>query len=515
MSDRGPALRVDIGLTQVLESGVHGLARDVVRGLNVSLRTARIHDLHNDSVHQAIDALATTMNDLHRVGGAFSIKALGSYLFWNDTRLKSDAGSQPVFDSVCRELQARGIGSVSVNHPVDRDAVSHLVQVLNTTPVSDIGGAAQDGHRATGPGADAERARAAAAADEACRFLNERLRERTPAFEFGPWRPADVEDFQREQIDNKERAKKTFFRAVAVTRAVMTSNKISGQLDVRKAKRVVQSMVDLIMEEEFSMLGMTTLKSHDDYTFFHSVNVCVLSIAIGKRLGLDRKRLSELGVSALLHDIGKTEIPLSVIRKPGKFDREEWDLMRKHPALGVRVLVRLKGFSDLAMKSIVVAFEHHMGMNLQGYPPMRRPRPLHLFSRIVTVADCFDAMTTQRVYSDGAKPRDKALSYMLSQSDRLFDPILLKMFVNLMGVYPIGTLVRLTSGQLAVVMATPPETVDPRRPRIKIITDTTGIEYDGPTVDLMKGGPDAAPPYTIESTLDPAELNIDTGRFFL
>jgi HD-GYP domain-containing protein (c-di-GMP phosphodiesterase class II) len=514
MSDRGPAMRVDIGLTQVLESGVHGLARDVVRGLNVALRTARIHDLKNDSVLQAIDALASTMYDLHRVGGGFTIKALGSYLFWNDTRLKSDAGSQPVFDSVCRELQARGIGSVTVNHPVDRDAVSHLVLVLNTSPMPEAA-APPDTNRSRGPEAEAERARAARAADEACRFLNERLRERTPAFEFGPWRPADIEDFQREQIDNKERAKKTFFRAVAVTRAVMTSNKLTGQLDVRKAKRVVQSMVDLIMEEEFSLLGMTTLKSHDDYTFFHSVNVCVLSIAIGKRLGLDRKRLSELGVSALLHDIGKTEIPLSVIRKPGKFDREEWDLMRKHPALGVRVLVRLKGFSDLAMKSIVVAFEHHMGMNLQGYPPMRRPRPLHLFSRIVTVADCFDAMTTQRVYSDAAKPRDKALSYMLSQSGKLFDPILLKMFVNLMGVYPIGTLVRLTTGQLAVVLATPPETVDPRRPRIKIITDSTGIEFDGPTVDLMDAGADGEPAYAIETTLDPAALNIDTGRFFL
>ena len=189
--------------------------------------------------------------------------------------------------------------------------------------------------------------------------------------------------------------------------------------------------------------------------------------------------------------------------------------MRKHPALGVRVLVRLKGFSDLAMKSIVVAFEHHLGVNLAGYPPLRHPRPLHLFSRIVTVADCFDAMTTQRVYSDGAKPRDKALSYMLSQSDKLFDPTLLKIFVNLIGVYPIGTLVRLDSGQLAVVLSTPPESIDPRRPRLKLITDTTGIEVDGPVVDLMDGGPDSVPPHRIVDTIDPTSVNIDIGRFFL
>jgi HD-GYP domain-containing protein (c-di-GMP phosphodiesterase class II) len=510
MSDKGPVLRTDIGLTQVLESGIHGMARDAVRGLNVALRSARIHDLKNDSVVQAIDGLTMILNDLFRVGGAFSIKALGDYLFWNDTRLKSDAGSQPVFDSVCREFRSRGIGSLTVHQGVDREAIAHLVHVLVTAPVAVVEDSDDDPAGRTAAHQDM-----AARADQSCRFLNDRLHEKTPGLEFGPWRPTDLEDLEREQIDHKERAKKTFFRAVAVTRAVMTSNKLSQQVDIRKAKRVVQSMVDLIMEEEFSMLGLTTLKSHDDYTFFHSVNVCVLSIAIGKRLGLDRKRLSELGVAALLHDIGKTEIPLTVIRKPGKFDKEEWDLMRKHPALGVRVLVRLKGFSDLAMKSIVVAFEHHLGVNLAGYPPMRHPRPLHLFSRVVTVADCFDAMTTQRVYSDGAKPRDKALSYMLSQADKLFDPTILKVFVNLIGVYPIGTLVRLDSGQLAVVLSTPPESIDPRRPRIKLITDTTGIEFDGPVVDLMEGGADVAAPHTIVETIDPATVNIDIGRFFL
>ena len=510
MSDRGSAVRQDLGLTQVLESGFQGLARDAVRGLNVAMRTAKLHDLKNDSVTAAIDNLTLILNGLFRVGGTFSIRALGDYLFWNDTRLKSDAGSQAVFESVCRELRSRGIGSLTIHQGVDRDAVGHLVQVLITAPVSVV--EATDFQPASGKvdqGATSERA------NEACRFLNVRLNEKTSGLEFGPWRVTDLEDLEREQIDHKERAKKTFFRAVAVTRAVMTSSKLSQQMDLRKAKRVVQSMVDLIMEEEFSMLGLTTLKSHDDYTFFHSVNVCVLSIAIGKKLGLDRKRLSELGVAALLHDIGKTEIPLTVIRKPGKFDKEEWDLMRKHPALGVRVLVRLKGFSDLAMKSIVVAFEHHLGINLQGYPPIRTPRPLHLYSRVVTEADCFDAMTTQRVYTEGAKPRDKALSYMLSQADKLFDTTILKVFINLIGVYPIGTLVLLDTGQMGVVLSTPPDSLDPRRPRIKLITDTTGIEFDGPIVDLMDGGADAQPPYRIADTVDPATVNIDTSRYFL
>lgn len=493
-SDRSSAARVDVGLTHVLESGILGLARDVVKGLNVALRTARIHDLRNEAVGQAVDSLATAMNELFRLGGAFTIKVLGEYLFWNDTRLRSDAGSHSVFEAVCREMRHRGLGSLSVSQGVDAEMVRFLVLVLNSAPISAEAGAEVD--------------------PQSWLFLNDRLHDQAPAFEVGPWNPADISDFEREQIDHKERAKKTFFRAVAVTRAIMTTSKLSQQVDLRRAKRVVQTMVDLLMEEEFSLLGLTTLKQYDDYTFIHSVNVCVLSIAIGKRLGLDRKRLSELGVAALLHDIGKTEIPRTVTRKPGKFDKEEWDLMKQHPALGVRVLVRLKGFSDLAMKSIVVAFEHHMGYNLTGYPAIREPRPLHLFSRIVTVADCFDAMTTQRIYSDEAKPRDKALSHMLSQSGRLFDPLLLKVFINLLGVFPVGTLVVLNTGQMAVVMATPPDLADHRKPRVKIITDATGIEIDGPTVELSApAGPDGE--RWIERTIDPGSVNIDVGRFFL
>ncbi len=495
MADQSTA-RAEHHLSHVLESGMLGQARDLIRGLNVAIKTARIHDLRNEAVVGALDALSVVTNDLLRMGGVFTLRVLGDYLFLNDTRIKADVGSYAAFDSMCRELKARGIGSITVQGVVQRDDLMALVSVLNSAP-----------QRATDEGTHVS--------EEAWTFLNVRLAGMTSSFELGPWKPSEISDFEKEQIDNKERAKKTFFRAVAVTRAVMSQTKVSQQMDLRRAKRVVQTMVDLLMEEEFSLLGLTTLKEYDNYTFFHSVNVCVLSIAIGKRLGLDKKRLSELGVAALLHDIGKTEIPTTVLRKPGKFDKEEWEMMKAHPALGVRVLVRLKGFSDLAIKAIVVAFEHHLGVNLQGYPALLLPRQPHLFSRIVTVADCFDAMTTQRVYSESARPRDKAMSYMLSQSGKLFDPTILKYFVNLIGVYPIGSLVKLSTGQIGVVMYTAPDCEDPTRPTVKVITDANGIEIDGPLVDMMAGGPAADPPFTIVEALDPARVDIDTSRYFL
>lgn len=496
MPDRTAAARVDGALTHVLESGILSLARDLVCGLNVAVKTARIHDMRNEAVLSAVDAAVAPGNDLLRLAGPFTLKVLGDYLFWNDSRLRPDTGSCTAFESLGRELRSRGVGSLTVQQGLDRNALRALVGVLNSAPT-------------VAPDADAE------TSGEAWKFLNDRLAALTPAITLGAYKPFDVTELEREQIDQKERAKKTFFRAVAVTRAIMSSSKVSQDLDLKRAKRVVQTMVDMLLEEEFSLLGLTTLREYDNYTFFHSVNVCILAIAVGKRLGLDRKRLSELGVAALLHDIGKTEISTNLIRKPGKFDRTEWETMKTHPALAVRVLVRLKGFSDLALKSIVASFEHHLGYDMSGYPPLLKPRVPHLFSRIVTIADCFDAMTTQRVYSEGAKPRDKAISFMLSQAGRLFDPIILKHFVNLIGVFPIGCPVRLDTGQLAVVMATHPGTADPRRPVIKVITDRNGIEIDGPLIDLAgAAGAGGAVP-AIVGAVDPAQRDIDTSRYFL
>jgi HD-GYP domain-containing protein (c-di-GMP phosphodiesterase class II) len=490
-SDRSAAARSDILQPQFIESGVLGFARDLVRAFNVALRTARIHDMKNEAAIAALEGFAANANDLFRLTGIFSLKVVGDYMFLNDSRIKADAGSYAAFDHLAREFRSRGIGVITFVAPIDVNDVKALVMVLSTAPIVNT----EDD---------------APVSEDSSKFLSERLNDQTTAFELGPYRPYDMTDLEKEQIDHKEKAKKTFFRAVAVTRAIMSSTRLSEQMDLRKAKRVVQTMVDLMLEEEFSFLGLTTIKEYDNYTFFHSVNVCILAIAIGKRLGLDKKTLSELGVAALLHDIGKTEIPTDVLRKPGKFDKAEWEMMKAHPVLGVRVLTRLKGFSDLAMKSMVVAFEHHMGINLSGYPPVLNPRPLHLFSRIVTVCDCFDAMTTQRVYSEAAKPRDKAMSYMLSQSGKQFDPVILKYFVNLIGVYPIGCLVQLNSGQIGVVMSTHPDAADPRRPIVKVITDPNGIEIDGPLVNLMEEAD-----WSIEGTIDPSQVDIDTSRFFL
>jgi len=245
--------------------------------------------------------------------------------------------------------------------------------------------------------------------------------------------------------------------------------------------------------------------------------VSIYSLALGKRAGMDRVQLADLGVAALFHDLGKTKVPLEVLRKTGTFTPEEWEVMQKHPENGVKELVKMRGLSGLAFKSMVASFEHHMNYNASrgGYPKVRNPYRPHVIGRIVAIADCFDAMTTKRVYMKKAMPRDKALSYMLSQAGIKFDPVLLRMFANMIGVFPVGTAVQLASGRLAVVTASSDNPNLSHRPRVRPITDEFGIQREFPEVDLSSPGIDGQYPDEIVSPVDPESLGLDISKYFI
>src|SRR5262249_3840356 len=160
--------------------------------------------------------------------------------------------------------------------------------------------------------------------------------------------------------------------------------------DLRFAKRLIQPVVDNIMKNEYSIVGLTALKSHDEYTYAHCVNVSTLSVGMGHVMGMPRQTLADLGVAALVHDIGKIRVPGDVLRKPAKLTDEEWRLMRRHPLEGMKMMIRMPGLSSLALDSMRTALEHHMGANLRGYPHAASDWQQSPMSRIVALADCFD-----------------------------------------------------------------------------------------------------------------------------
>jgi len=227
-------------------------------------------------------------------------------------------------------------------------------------------------------------------------------------------------------------------------------------------------MVDLVMEDESIVLGISTIRDYDDYTFTHSINVAILSMCLGRRIGISKTSLHRLGICGLFHDLGKLDIPVEIIRLPRKLSNSEFDVVKKHTIYSVAQIIKLQAARGLKSKILLPPFEHHMKYDLSGYPQTPQKKPVSLFGRILTITDVFDAITSPRNYRSSALTQDQALGYMLEHSGTDFDPILLKAFINMLGVYPIGSLLELDTGELALVIEAG-KGVDGTRPKVVIL----------------------------------------------
>jgi HD-GYP domain-containing protein (c-di-GMP phosphodiesterase class II) len=213
---------------------------------------------------------------------------------------------------------------------------------------------------------------------------------------------------------------------------------------------------------------MSTIRDHDDYTYTHSVNVAILSLCLGKQIGLSDTSLRDLGICGLVHDLGKTDIPIEILNKPEKLNAEEVEVIERHPLRSVSQIIKLRASGDLKAKIILPPFEHHLKYDLSGYPRLPTKKPVSLFGSIVTIADVFDALTSPRIYRSEAFSPDRALGYMLDRSGTDFDPLLLKAFVNMLGTYPVGTLVLLDTGEKGIVVDSP-DNIDRTRPKVVLL----------------------------------------------
>ena len=315
-----------------------------------------------------------------------------------------------------------------------------------------------------------------------------------------------------ETSGNVERklAKEIYRRAVSeVKRAIEDTQLGRAITNVSGLREVVNDMMDSLLRRESGLLGLTSIKNYDEYTFYHSVNVGILSLGLGMHLSLPRDLLEGLGMGSLLHDIGKTHIPESILNKPGKFTDDEWTIMQQHPVKGAQILRTTPGMSDSAP---VAAFEHHVKYNLSGYPSLVKQRPLSPHSLMVGIADCYDAMTTLRPYQKPRTPAE-ALKIMLELSGKDFEPRLLNQFVDMIGTYPAGSFVRLDTNEFAVVYDTNPN--DGGRPIAKIVINAKGQRLKPvETADLRKKDPKTGHyERSIVQALNPTSKGIDIADF--
>lgn len=267
-------------------------------------------------------------------------------------------------------------------------------------------------------------------------------------------------------------ARVVFFRAVSVVEDAMTRTAHDQEVDISRARRVVHQLIDRISEDESSLIELTNIRDFDEYTYAHCANVCVYALTVGIKLGLNRRALSQLGFAALFHDIGKVKLPEDLIRKPDAYDENDWIQMQRHPVLGSKTVLRNLKFDESTARAALVAFEHHINNDYTGYPLLSNKRPTNLFSKIVSIADTFDALSSGRVYIKKSIPPDEVLRKMMYQMKVKFDEFLLKLFVNIIGIYPAGTLVLLSTDELAVVSRNSEDNLS--RPVVRVIGDRSG-----------------------------------------
>lgn len=246
---------------------------------------------------------------------------------------------------------------------------------------------------------------------------------------------------------------KSAFQAVAVGRTI----------DMRAIDQAVDHVLQEVLATRSPILGLSEIRARDAYTYCHSVNVCIISLMLGIECRLNMRELHLLGVGALLHDIGKVHVPKEILSKAGPLTEDEMAVVRRHCRLGYD---HLRVYQDVNLLSALVAYQHHERLDGSGYPQGLTDPRIHLFSRIVMVADVYDAMTSERVYRPAVAPAD-ALGYLIANRGRLFAPDVVSALVQIVGPYPSGARVVLNTGEVGRVVAVNP--MLPERPKVRIV----------------------------------------------
>lgn len=316
-----------------------------------------------------------------------------------------------------------------------------------------------------------------------------------------------LEPKAEEDKTGAEAAKKVYRKAVEVLKEAMDEVRLGKIPSSTGAKVVISEMVDQVLENKSAILGLSMVKSYDEYTFHHCVNVSILSIALAEAVGMPRDVLNDLGVGAILHDIGKIDTYEAIIKKPGPLTEDEWKEVRKHPARGAEILRMMEGISEL---SIRIVMEHHLKYNRKGYPQTEGVELQSEPSMCATIADCYDAITTLRPYHVPYAP-GKALEYMHTFSGEDFEPHLLDRFIEVLGIYPPGTLVRLNTNEIAIVTAPNPK--EPVRPKVRLIFDRLGKKIEEVKEFLLTEADEKGWRRSVVSVVDSVARNIDPSAY--
>jgi HD-GYP domain-containing protein (c-di-GMP phosphodiesterase class II) len=454
------------------------MGKTLVGQLYMVLRTVRIHDSLNQTMLLATEHLKDTLNTVWSTLGSVKLEFIEDQVYLNDNRLRLDTQSADNVKELGSEFRARGLGGLTFKRPVTTDGIRALVAVFMQV-------SAKDG-------------------DPAAAMREKLLELRDLAVEIlGPRRFQEgAKPVEEVAIDPRLWALQTYAKAVLAVKRFAADAARDGPSpdggDPRlKLTRIAQDLVDIASERANLLIKVCSIKDCTDYVYNHAVNVGVLSIAMGRALGMSRTNLVDLGLSGMFADLGFTQGLMDTLDKP-QLDEKDKDLISQHTVKAVRLLLGRGALTRGSMRRIITAFQHHVHFDLKGgYPDHEKHRPLHVFARIVAIADSYDALTTNRPWREAFAPAE-ALKIMAEDAGKKFDPALVKVLINLLGIYPLGTRVKLNTGELAVVYHASADAESFDRPIVKVTQDAQGQPVTRTLLrDLDERGPDGKPRYSL------------------
>ena len=317
--------------------------------------------------------------------------------------------------------------------------------------------------------------------------------------------PEKLSSFE-EEID---RAGFVYKETSTLVRSFMQDVRLGKTINVEIAKKAVAECVDSVLHSPDALLWMTQLKNRDLYTSQHSMNVCILAIALGRQINLPVDELNHVGLCGMMHDMGKMRIPLDILNKPGKLEADELKIMQSHAELGWKLLM---SSSDMYGGAIDVAHSHHERLDGKGYPRQLSADQITPYTRIVAIVDMYDAITSDRIYQNG-RTHLEAINIMTKACDTHLDSGLTYKFIECLGIYPPGSIVELSNGEIAIVVEVNPK--HKIKPKIMLLLDEDKQPRTERLVDLSKMDLDASGHgYRIKNIVRAEKYGINLSTYY-
>jgi HD-GYP domain-containing protein (c-di-GMP phosphodiesterase class II) len=297
--------------------------------------------------------------------------------------------------------------------------------------------------------------------------------------------------------------------AQVLVRDIMHDIRMGKNIDSGRVKRVVNNMIDSIFRNQDAMIGLSRIRGYDEYTFVHSVDVCVLCLTLGRHLDFNRDKLQQIGIGALLHDTGKMKVPNHILNKPGRLTQDEFEEIKKHPVYGAEILESAGGIPE---ESKEVTLRHHERYNGKGYPYGLKAEEIGYFGQLAAITDVYDAVTSDRCYGKAILPYE-GIRKIYEGAKEEFNQLFVERFIQCIGIYPVGTLVQLDTWEIGIVFSINHEIV--LRPHVLLVRKDSGKSYEVPAlVDLTERAEDQQRfKRTILRPLDPQKWDLNISYY--